>query len=326
MNREKISVSIIIPVYNAEKFLKKCLNSIISQTFKNYEIIIVDDGSTDKSLLICNEFKFQNKNVKIKVLKQVNSGPSKARNMGIKNAVGDFIFFVDADDYLEKNVLKNLVNNVEKETLIKVNYKIICNNKIFKTKIYNGYISKKNFIEKMILNNYPGSVCGCLFERKLIENLNFSENIYFMEDTLFLINYLEKIKKIKFVDGIYYYCLGNQNSITTSNKKIIENIDSFCKALDCISDGLDYKYPNQINTKKVILIEKELAKIDNFAVLKKVMNDKKIENILNKINKRNIYNKIYLFLYYAYKRKKIVIIFIYIKLRKLLKTLKNWRR
>ena len=98
-----MKVSVIIPVYNVEKYIKKTLDSVINQTYRNIEIIIIDDGSTDNTFKICEKYQL-NKNVKI--IKQINKGVSNARNNGLKIATGEYILFVDGDDYIEKNTLK----------------------------------------------------------------------------------------------------------------------------------------------------------------------------------------------------------------------------
>jgi len=102
-------VSIIIPVYNSERHLSSCLESAIGQSYENIEIILINDGSTDNSGMMCDEYA--NKDKRIKVIHKKNSGPSSARNAGIESARGEFIFFLDADDYIEKDAINLLVEN-----------------------------------------------------------------------------------------------------------------------------------------------------------------------------------------------------------------------
>ena len=106
-------VSIILPTYNVEKYLRKCLESVVSQTYKNIEIIIVIDGSTDNSLIIAKEF--EKKDNRIVVIQQNNSGSGPARNNGLDNAHGEYIIFIDPDDWVENNLVETLLNAQEKK-------------------------------------------------------------------------------------------------------------------------------------------------------------------------------------------------------------------
>ena len=105
-------ISIIVPVYNVEKYVEKCINSIINQTYKNLQIILVDDGSKDNSGKICDEFKL--KDNRIEVIHKNNGGLSDARNAGLKLAKGDYIGFVDSDDYIEADMYETLYNLIKK--------------------------------------------------------------------------------------------------------------------------------------------------------------------------------------------------------------------
>ena len=107
-----VDISVIMPVYNAQKYLEESLNSILCQTFDDFELIIIDDGSTDNSYEICERYK--EKDERIIVIHQINQGPSVARNIGIKKAIGKYIVFCDSDDILDKNALSLLYNAMEK--------------------------------------------------------------------------------------------------------------------------------------------------------------------------------------------------------------------
>lgn len=316
-------ISIIIPIYNAEKYIEKCLNSIKKQTYSNYEIIIVDDGSKDNSLNICENFKKKNKSIILKIFTQKNEGPSSARNKGIANAVGDYIIFVDSDDYLEENLLKDLLNGCEKDIMVRSNYKTFKNDEILNTNNERDKISVDNFVRKILNNSFPGCVWGCLFETKIIKKMKFSRKLHFMEDTLFLVEYLNNVKYVKFVEANYYYCLSNTNSITLSSKNILNNIISFNKSLDGIDFITKNNYKKLIDNKKIILIEKEMAKISKFDELKKVMNNDNFINVLNKIQKDNIDRKIYSILFNMYKNRNLLFLYVYINFRRVLKKIKN---
>ena len=104
-------VSVIIPVYNVERYLKKCIDSILNQTYKNLEIILVDDGSTDCSSKICDEYA--KNDTRILVIHKANGGQSEARNIGISESKGEYIFFVDSDDYIEYNAIETMLEIAE---------------------------------------------------------------------------------------------------------------------------------------------------------------------------------------------------------------------
>ena len=133
-----IKFSIIIPAYNAENSIQKSIDSILNQTYNNYEIIVVNDGSTDNTINLIE------KNSKIKIINQKNLGVSSARNTGIENAKGDFIAFIDADDYIEKNYLEEFNNIIEKYNpdLIICGINESNNSKIFKSFFKNAYLRK----------------------------------------------------------------------------------------------------------------------------------------------------------------------------------------
>ena len=105
-----VAISIIVPVYNVEKLLSKCVDSILNQNFKDFELLLIDDGSKDKSGLICEEYA--KKDSRISVYHKTNGGLSSARNYGIEHALGEFITFIDSDDYVDKSMLEILYNNM----------------------------------------------------------------------------------------------------------------------------------------------------------------------------------------------------------------------
>ena len=105
-------ISVVVPVYNAETFLDKCIQSIVNQTYKNIEVILLDDGSTDKSLDVCKNFAKTDK--RIKVIHKKNSGAADSRNLGVQKAIGEYVTFVDSDDYIDQNMIAALYDNMKK--------------------------------------------------------------------------------------------------------------------------------------------------------------------------------------------------------------------
>ena len=181
-------VSIIVPVYNAEKTIERCIKSILKQTYNNIEIIIVNDGSTDNSLHICYELSKLDK--RIIVIDTVNKGVSVARNIGIEKAKGDYIAFVDADDYVKENMYEKMVNyaEVNKVNLVFCNYEEF-NDKCTSKKIEqfnlkdakNNTMHNTDIIKRLISiseDSIFGSCWRTLFSRKLIidNNIKFTEN------------------------------------------------------------------------------------------------------------------------------------------------------
>ena len=314
-----MKISIIVPIYNCNDYLDKCIYSLIHQTYQNIEIILIDDGSTDNSLEKCLEYQ-KNDNI-IMVISKENGGVSSARNEGIKKSTGKYIMFVDADDYLDLNVVSDLKTNLEKDTLIKVNHNVIYNNKIQINQIVKLDYSKEFYIKEILTGNIGGYCWGYLFEKNKIEL--FDEKTSYMEDTIFLINYLKKVKKIRIIDKSKYNYLFNEKSITKGNTRIIANIIDFNYSLNkikanCKIKDIDYLITN----KKLKLIESELAKI-NTNNIKEIFENKELIAILKKLQQKqeiSIFYKVYLKIIMG---KHYYIFNIYLQLRKILKKIKN---
>ena len=216
-------VSVIIPIYNSEKNIKKCLESIINQTYTNLEIILIDDGSTDNSIEVCQEYKDD----RIKVYKEKNSGPSTARNLGLKQCNGNYIVFVDSDDYIEKNMIEIMLKKIKSDDydICICGYYLVSNS--LKKKITITINNNKNF--KEIVFDYKNNVYGYLWNRMFKKNSiekKFREDISIREDELFLLDNSNYIKKFTFVKEPLYNYISNEssliNSCILSDKKISE--------------------------------------------------------------------------------------------------------
>ena len=158
-------ISVIIPMFNAEKTIYKCVNSILSSTFSNIEVIIVDDESRDDSINIVNKI---NDN-RIIIVRQKNAGPSAARNLGLSLAKGEYIMFVDADDYIDKYAIENLSKNIKKDMLIGIKHTDVFKNKIELINYKNEY-DKESFINEILNDNLLGVIWGFLFEKIKLNN------------------------------------------------------------------------------------------------------------------------------------------------------------
>ena len=207
-----IKLSIIIPAYNSEDYILECLNSITNQNLVNYECIIVDDGSTDNTGNLCDDFVKSNSNFKI--IHQNNSGVSASRNTGISFSTGDYITFVDSDDLIAPNAYKNALN-----TIIENNCEIYC---FGIAKYHNSTITKypmvKTNLQKMFIKYpvYMNSVCNKIFNINLLKNnqISFNTNIKTKEDFLFSFKALSLANKIIFTNNADYLYRYNSQSVT----------------------------------------------------------------------------------------------------------------
>lgn len=202
-------ISIIIPVYNAEKYINRCIDSILAQTFTDFELILINDGSTDRSGIICDEYSTIDK--RIKVIHKENGGPADARNIGIDISVGKYIGFVDSDDYIAPNMYELLYEKCESN---KVNiamcgrYDVYDNRPKAKFVLntcekWTNKVAMKNLLT---WNNIDSSPCDKLFDRRLLENTRFPinknvEDMYIIYKLIHLTNGVTHVGQ-----PLYYYC------------------------------------------------------------------------------------------------------------------------
>lgn len=222
--------SIITPVYNAERYISKCVESVISQTLPDFELLLVDDGSLDNSGRICDEYAI--KDIRIKVFHKKNGGVSSARNYGLDVANGKYILFLDSDDFFMQNTLMHCKKIIKREEVDILQFSI-------QGVAENGEFTNKTTIkrestnvvtpEKYILDGQL-QVCagGSCIKREIIEkhSLRFKQNIKLAEDQLFIISSILYSKKVKFDNIILYNYLDNPQSATHINKSqdVIESI------------------------------------------------------------------------------------------------------
>lgn len=233
----KILLSVIVPVYNAEKYIERCINSIINQSVDNIEIIIVNDGSLDNTKNILKKYSscvLQSKTIKIIDIE--NNGVSNARNIGIEAAVGDYITFVDADDWIDidlyKETLKFIIEN--KCDMLRYGFRIIYpkhkkeNKKLCKKQ---KIILKRDYKEKLYKEHLKGydlaNVFCMIYKRDLIKNVKFNNEISYGEDFLFNIDVILQSESIGFLNSCNkynYYIDENSCSRIRNEKKLISNL------------------------------------------------------------------------------------------------------
>ena len=220
---EKDLISIVIPVYNVQDYLNKCLDSVLNQTYNNIEIILVDDGSTDKSGEICD--KYNEKDNRIQVIHKQNGGLSDARNVGIKNARGKYITFVDSDDYLELDYIEYLYNLIKKyNTKMSICSYYIENIKGKRSDSGEGYkeelMSTEDALYRMLVEKgYSVSACAKMYELKLFDDVCYPVG-KLCEDNGTTYKLIEKCEYIAYGNLSKYIYLKRDNSIMNSEFNI----------------------------------------------------------------------------------------------------------
>ncbi|MBP3802137.1 MAG: glycosyltransferase [Clostridia bacterium] len=228
-------ISIIINVYNGEKYIKKCLDCIINQTYKDMEILIVNDGSTDNTLSICEEYRL--KDERIRIITTENKGLALSRNDGIENSKGEYLYFVDVDDWIELDTIEYLYNLCEKNNTpmamcgyIEVyDYNVHIQRQKENIKI----ISSKEMLDMILLwkNNRAAVLWNKLIRRELFDNLRFEKRP--TNDITLTYKLVMKIDRIAYSNQIKYYYLRHGESITTEKREdLIRSIDIYNASLE----------------------------------------------------------------------------------------------
>lgn len=258
MNKERL-VSIIVPVYNSEKFLNRCIDSILAQTYQNFELILVDDGSTDSSLKMCNIYSKNDK--RIKVITISNSGPSVARNIGLSKAKGELIQFIDSDDYIDQHMINSMVQAIgyEFELAMCGYYTIYRDKKEINT------LESGNFHQNYIVDNF-----GYLYKNMFVQylwnkiylaeiirknNLKFDTSTKRGEDLLFNIEYFRKCNSVSIIyEPLYNYICYNENSLTKKyNNTLFEDQQNVFKSIREFLKSYNAYQPNEKIIEKVYM-------------------------------------------------------------------------
>ena len=221
---KKPLISVIVPVYNTEYFLKKCVISIINQTVNDLQIILIDDGSTDKSGEICDQLALDDK--RITVIHQMNWGVSAARNAGLRIASGKYIAFVDSDDILPEDSYANLLRGIKEDYLAMGRIQLMSEEGELQDSSYFGKneVSQDEFLKELFLEKslpYLGYPVDKLYFRNIIEKycLCFDEKIKLNEDRLFVLTYLTHCKGAVFSEDIVYYYRQRSKGVVFSTRR-----------------------------------------------------------------------------------------------------------
>lgn len=200
------TISVIVPIYNAEKHLHCCINSILAQTFTDFELLLVDDGSTDNSGKICDEYTA--KDNRIRGFHKRNGGVSSARNLGLDNVNGDWITFVDSDDWIEEDAFEKTINGADCDLVVGAMF--FEHDKTFGSFPLDGKVDgmRLNLLLSTYIDHYSiCSPCSKLFKNEIIRNnhLRFKKSLCFGEDSVFVKRYLSNVQNIRIVNTLFYH-------------------------------------------------------------------------------------------------------------------------
>lgn len=241
-------ISVIIPVYNAEEYLHRCVDSIIVQSYKHLEIILVNDGSIDSSGEICEQYKMQDD--RIKVIHKNNGGQSSARNLGIQEASGDYVAFVDSDDWIAEDIYEHCINLIETRHYDVVDFKVVFDNGEAREWVQKNSYNTRQLEGKEILRDYlfrgqtekaPFSPCRKLYKRSLFETIRFPEGKV-NEDIATNYKILMNCNRIIVTNKIGYYYFQNSKSTTRDGlkKRDFDLLDA-CEELLMLTQNESYK-------------------------------------------------------------------------------------
>lgn len=240
-------ISIIVPVYNAEKYLQKCVQSLLTQTYHNLEIIFINDGSTDNSLRILN--KYAGIDNRVKIINQSNQKQGAARNRGLEAALGGYITFVDSDDYIDSGYIEKMysaIKSTNADIAMSSMVRTKKGKKKFQIKINdeNLFSNKQEIINQLKIPPY-WYVCGKLYKKELLNNLRFEENVFY-EDVGFLIRAVHKMNSLVTVPDVNYYYISNPNSTMKSKQPPAKKNEK----INALFDAYNYAKENNIKLKE----------------------------------------------------------------------------
>lgn len=213
-------ISIIIPVYNTEEYLPRCIDSVVRQTYEDWELLLVDDGSKDSSGSICD--RYAERDTRIRVIHNQNQGPAASRESGIKNTESEFVMFVDSDDWLDENILQTMYQQMEKADV-----GIVCC--VFKNINQKGKVSHPQMFSEEYIDcqtaedciyhmhhtrYLTGSPCTKLFRRELFQDINFHGNVTIGEDYAMIVQLVEKAERVRIIPEELYYRYVRKGSIS----------------------------------------------------------------------------------------------------------------
>ena len=323
-------LSIVIPIYNVKKYLECCVGSVLNQTYKQFELILVDDGSIDGSSEICDNYA--GKDSRIKVVHKANGGVSSARNAGINLAIGDYVLFIDADDYIEKDYLQTFVENCSADCDL-----VVCGftydfgtkkevNEVEKVESLTIDDYKKRF-NQLYAKSLTNSPFAKLYKRELITGLTYDKTVSLGEDLLFNLEYVSRCKKIKVVPYSGY--MYNQTNVSSATRKYnTEYYDCIIKCyekskifvygkVEICGDAIDIMFCNNCINLTQLVYESKLNKLQKKEIVSTILNN---EQFLA-ISKKYKLTKRFSMRAFLCSHRQIGLLFIYYKIKFILKRL-----
>ena len=219
-----VKYSIIIPIYNVESYLEECIDSVLIQNIENFELILVDDGSPDNCPEICD--RYEKKDSRIKVVHKENGGLSDARNAGIKIAKGEYILFIDPDDYVEENYLEVIEHNIDGCDLLVFSLYDLYKNARIREYGCDEVLTRDKALQYLVSDDkFCGYACNKVFKKKIIDRygLLFDPNVIMCEDILFSYQYIKRINVIKTISIPIYNYRQRKSSLVSKRIKDINN-------------------------------------------------------------------------------------------------------
>ena len=330
-----IYLSIIIPVYNGEKYIKRCINSIIDQEIDFMEIIIINDGSADNTKEICEAFVQKHNNIKL--INQENQGVSHSRNIGIQNATGKYVMFVDADDYLVEHSLNN-IKDLLKEDIDVLRYSYILNNEkmVFDEKIFDLSANKQKFLNEFFSKTNQNMSWGQAIKKELIKDIKFNKNIFYGEDELFNCQVYNKCKNIKYTDTVLYNYKQNDDSVSRDykNSKVKRKIENLiCVFNEIMSQYEDKGLIRMIENKflgeivpqiMMLTFDKDVSKQEVLKQFEEILNNDVLKKVFQDIKENELTMCRYKSAYKFIKNRETKKLYLYCKIYKQIKMIKQY--
>ncbi len=340
-----MKISVIVPIYNTEKYLSKCIESLINQDHDNLEIILVNDGSKDNSQKICEEYA--EKDSRIVLINKENGGLSSARNHGLKLATGDYVAFVDSDDWIELDMYSSMLKHI-----IETNAEL-CFCAYFKDNVNNSIVCglsenketldfhsiRENVIPRMIAPYNLGSkerilpmVWRVLYNRKFLEsnNLYFSTDMPYAEDDIFIIDALFNCSNISLLNKPFYHYVFREGSAVNKYRPkyrkeknlYFNNLIEILKTYSSVDSDFVIKYKRNLNNQFICINEGDIInechtdnkkKIsDKLKYIKNICDDEKLQHLLKNLNVDFLSKRLFI-MYWLIKHKQICLLYVYCK-------------